>query len=217
MNFYNIALAFFTMAMSTEAFTVSPTGARTSTHLAASTLASPQNLYFVDEVDVTPPSFQAQQIEAPQPVAPKKRPAAKNSAHKEGLLSPIVQVAKTAMGDQELNKLRGKVIALHSDVIKDFVDTSDSAFGQSVLKSLFVVADADSNGTIEEPELERAFGVLGFDFLKEKQIKGIFKRADLNQDGHIDLEEFMREAPRTLRTSLVKLAKKNGGEMGLLV
>ena len=32
----------------------------------------------------------------------------------------------------------------------------------------------------------------------------------------ISLEEFMDEAPRTLKTNLVKLAKNNGGDMGLL-
>jgi hypothetical protein len=30
------------------------------------------------------------------------------------------------------------------------------------------------------------------------------------------MEEWMREAPKTLRTNLVKLAKQNGGDLGLL-
>ena len=33
----------------------------------------------------------------------------------------------------------------------------------------------------------------------------------------IDFEEFVMEAPRTLRVSLVKLAKKNGHDLGFLV
>ena len=33
----------------------------------------------------------------------------------------------------------------------------------------------------------------------------------------IDFEEFCKEAPKTLRTNLVKLAKANGDELGFLV
>ena len=43
------------------------------------------------------------------------------------------------------------------------------------------------------------------------------KRADLNKNGVLEYDEFVVAAPKTLRTNLVKLAKKNGGEMGLLV
>jgi Ca2+-binding EF-hand superfamily protein len=53
--------------------------------------------------------------------------------------------------------------------------------------------------------------------LKEKQVKGIFERADTDENGTIDLQEWMTEAPKTLRTNLTKLAKKNGGELGFLV
>jgi hypothetical protein len=59
--------------------------------------------------------------------------------------------------------------------------------------------------------------MLGFKWLGGKQVDGIFARADANGDAEISLEEFMVEAPKTLRTNLVKLAKSNGGEMGLLV
>jgi hypothetical protein len=52
--------------------------------------------------------------------------------------------------------------------------------------------------------------------LQSKQIQGIFKRADLDENGSIDFDEFMKEAPKTLRTNLIKLAKKNGDGMGLL-
>ena len=43
------------------------------------------------------------------------------------------------------------------------------------------------------------------------------KRADLDKNGDIDWDEYVRAAPKTIRTNLVKLAKKNGTEMGLLV
>ena len=34
--------------------------------------------------------------------------------------------------------------------------------------------------------------------------------------GVIDYDEFVKEAPKTLKTNLVKLAKNNGAELGFL-
>mmetsp|Transcript_35116 Transcript_35116/g.71741 ORF Transcript_35116/g.71741 Transcript_35116/m.71741 type:complete len:245 (+) Transcript_35116:205-939(+) len=157
----------------------------------------------------------------PTPVAPKnKKPAPKkkaNAAHKEGVFSPIVMAAGTLLGPDQLNKVRAKAITLHSDLIKSFVGTSDSAFGRAVLQQLFKYVDADNSGFIDKEELSVALSLLGFRWLKEKQVNGIFDRADQNKDGIISMEEFMDEAPRTLKTNLVKLAKNNGGDMGLLV
>jgi hypothetical protein len=138
------------------------------------------------------------------------------SHHKQGILSPIVLLAKQALGQDDLNKLRAKVISMHSDVIAAFVETSDSKVGQTVLKTLFQAADVDGNGLVDETELARIFHMLGFDWLQDKQVQGILKRADADANGAIDLEEFLMEAPKTLRTNLIKLAKKNGGELGLL-
>mmetsp|Transcript_28120 Transcript_28120/g.42219 ORF Transcript_28120/g.42219 Transcript_28120/m.42219 type:complete len:244 (+) Transcript_28120:136-867(+) len=156
----------------------------------------------------------------PTPVAPKKKPAPKkkaNAAHKEGVFSPIVIAAGTLLGPDQLNKVRAKAISIHSDLIKSFVGTSDSAIGQTVLQQLFKYVDADNSGFIDKEELSVALSLLGFRWLKEKQVNGIFDRADKNGDGIISMEEFMDEAPRTLKTNLVKLAKNNGGDMGLLV
>ena len=148
----------------------------------------------------------------------KKTPGKSGGAvHKKGVFSPIVQVTKMALGDEKLNKLRAKVISLHSDIISNFVSTADTALGNIVLRQLFAFADKDKSGTIDETELRAALLTLGFDWLQEKQIKGIFERADTDTNGAIDLNEWMTEAPRTLRTNLIKLAKKNGGDMGLLV
>ena len=157
----------------------------------------------------------------PTPVASmKKAPAPKkkrNPAHKEGTFSPIVVAAGTILGQEQLNKIRAKAISIHSDLIKSFVGTSDSAFGQAVLQRLFQDVDIDNSGYIDREELSVALSLLGFKWLKEKQVNAIFDRADTNNDGEISLEEFMAEAPRTLKTNLVKLAKNNGGDMGLLV
>lgn len=151
------------------------------------------------------------------PVAPKKKPAAAGAKHQDGLFSPVVKAAKVVLGEEKLNKVRGKVIGMHSDVIGNFVDTYDWPTGKVALKVLFQVADKDQSGTIDEKELMEAFHAIGFTFLKEKQMKGIFERADSDNNGLIDQEEFMKEAPKTLRTNLIKLAKKNGADLGFLV
>jgi hypothetical protein len=147
-------------------------------------------------------------------VAPKKRGG---NPHGEGVFSPIVVAAGAVLGDKMLNEIRGKVIALHSDLIKSFVDTADSEFGKAVLRQIFNLVDVDKSGYLDKKEVATALNMLGFKWLGEKQVDGIFARADENGDAEISLEEFMVEAPKTLRTNLVKLAKSNGGEMGLLV
>jgi hypothetical protein len=133
------------------------------------------------------------------------------------VFSPIVVAAGAVLGDEQLNKIRGKVIALHSDLIKSFVDTADSSFGKAVLRQLFDFVDVDKSGYLDKTEVATALSMLGFKWLGEKQVDGIFERADANGDSEISLEEFMVEGPRTLRTNLVKLAKSNGAAMGLLV
>jgi hypothetical protein len=143
-----------------------------------------------------------------------RKPAVKGHG-KEGLLSPLVISLKKVIGDENLNKVRGKVIGLHSQVIGVFVDTAETEFGDRVLRALFDIADKDKSGTIEEEELAVALRALGFS-LKDNQIKGIFERGDLDANGALDFEEWRKEAPKTLRTNLIKLAKKNGGELGFL-
>jgi hypothetical protein len=45
---------------------------------------------------------------------------------KFGIFSPAVYVAKIALGEKKLNKIRGKGIGLHSQVIGDFTKWSGS-------------------------------------------------------------------------------------------
>ena len=134
----------------------------------------------------------------------------------KGIFAPAVLAAKAAMGEKELNALRAKVIAEHTKVISAFVDTSESRFGQIALRRLFDAADADGNGTLDKQEVRSALQALGFEWLEEKQVDQIVKRGDLNDDEVIDFEEFVKEAPRTLRVNLVKLAKQNGHDLGFL-
>lgn len=167
--------------------------------------------YFLDEIDRTP--------QTPQPVVERKaapKPKTGGPHKNAGLFSPMVLTAKKVVGDEQLGKIRAKVISMHSDVIGNFVETYDTPVGRSVLKTLFGVADVNKNGKIEEEELATAMHILGFSWLQNKQIQGIFERADLDENGAIDFDEFMKEAPKTLRTNLIKLAKKNGSDMGLL-
>lgn len=134
----------------------------------------------------------------------------------QGIFAPLVKGAKTIAGEKEINKLRGKVIAEHTKVISAFVDTSESPFGQIVLKRMFEAADADGNGTLDKEEVRAALHALGFTFVQDKQLNQIFNRADSDGDEVIDFEEFVKETPKTLRTSLVKMAKNNGHDLGFL-
>jgi len=179
--------------------------------------------YFADEPKVVPTAAQSMTSTA-TPQAPTKTEksaaaAAKKGGaqHKKGVFSPVVLISKQVLGAEKLNKLRAKVISLHSDTIAGFVDTYETTVGRAVLKNLFELADRDSSGTIDQQELQTALRTLGFDWLQEKQVSKIFERADTDADGGIDFDEWMKEAPKTLRTNLIKLAKKNGGDMGLLV
>mmetsp|Transcript_4789 Transcript_4789/g.9495 ORF Transcript_4789/g.9495 Transcript_4789/m.9495 type:complete len:184 (+) Transcript_4789:63-614(+) len=135
---------------------------------------------------------------------------------KDGLFSPFVKGAKAALGEKELNALRGKVIAEHSKVISAFVETSESKFGKIALKKLFEAADTDGNGVLDKEEIRAAIKALGFSHLKDEQIEGIISRADVDENAVVDFEEFVRDAPLTLRTNLIKKAKVNGNDLGFL-
>jgi len=151
-----------------------------------------------------------------QPMNIDNKKMSKEDNHKTGVFAPIVLLAKGVLGDEQVNKLRAAIISKHSDVIAAFVDTADTQLGQTVLKAMFRLADKNGNGVVEKDELADALLLLGFDWLQEKQINGILERSDVDGNGTIDLEEWLQAAPKTLRTNLVKLAKKNGGDMGLL-
>jgi len=70
---------------------------------------------------------------------------------------------------------------------------------------------------VDRAEVRAALLDLGFDFLNDKQLSTIMDRADDDKNEVIDFEEFCQETPRTLRNGLVKLAKKNGHDLGFLV
>jgi hypothetical protein len=141
----------------------------------------------------------------------------KREAWREGIFAPAVLGAKQVLGEQKLKEVRAAVITKHSKVIADFVDTSESQFGQLVLKRMFEYADKDGNGTLDKEEVRAAIVDLGFDFLDEKQVDKLMKSADADKNEVIDFEEFVAATPKALRVNLVKLAKKNGHDLGFLV
>ncbi len=220
MNKYT-TLALMALLASSNAFAPdAAVGPRSAINVQTSATASP---YFIDVL-----AEQEQSTTMTEPVVknattkmkePKKVQSKKGggAVHQQGIFSPAVLAAKQVLGDEQLNKVRAKAISMHSDVIASFVDTYEWPTGQAALKALFAVADKDGSGTIDEKELNVALHALGFTWLKEKQVKGIFARADTDENGAICLQEFMNEAPKTLRTNLTKLAKKNGGDLGFLV
>ena len=228
------------VSSSTMAFTAMPKTKTVSQFLVQSTTQAESTPFFLDEVETNKeivnntPKLEKNEIEAQAPIllpieteqeSPKaaapvvkpKKVTVKKPNHKEGVFSPIVIASKKIVGDDNINKLRAKFISLHSGVIGDFVQTHESPLGNQIAKSLFVVMDANNDGTLDKEELKTAFETLGFTWLQEKQVNGILKRADKDNNGVIDYDEFKAELNKTLKTNLIKLAKKNGEEMGLLV
>ena len=223
-----------------DGFTL-PSTRTTSTFLARSTTnaASTQGTYFMDEVSVAKKDEFPQQVATTQTVeapteakqtavkveemketVPKttvKRVKVTKNRHKEGIFSPIVFASKKIIGEDKINEIRGKFISMHSGVIGDFVETYKTPVGSKIAEKLFVIMDANGDGSLDEKELKAAFQRLGFTWLEDKQVAGILKRADADENGVIDYEEFEAELSKTLRVNLIKLAKKNGEEMGFLV
>eukprot|EP00554_Chaetoceros_debilis_P007830 CAMPEP_0194076120 /NCGR_PEP_ID=MMETSP0149-20130528/2988_1 /TAXON_ID=122233 /ORGANISM="Chaetoceros debilis, Strain MM31A-1" /LENGTH=212 /DNA_ID=CAMNT_0038756779 /DNA_START=27 /DNA_END=665 /DNA_ORIENTATION=- len=203
-----------TLATSASAFSIS---APSTTRFAASKLQASATPYYMDEVvDIVTET----KLEAPAPVQ-KKKPAKKvkkaNPAHKEGIFSPAVYAAKAVMGENELKQFRAKAISMHTKVIGEFVGTHDSPVGNAVAKTLYSAIDTNGDGVLCENEVKEGMKTLGFSWIQEKQVKGIVKRADKDKNGTIDYDEFKNDLPKTLKTNLTKLAKKNGADLGFLV
>lgn len=183
--------------------------------------APPANMIMESHTASATASQEATASQPQTPAAPKKQtPSSAANKNKKtdakGPFAPLVLLSKDVLGDEKLNKIRAKAISLHSDVIANFVETADTPTGQRVLKWLFELADVDHNGAIDEQELAMALQKLGFDHLKQKQVAGIFARADADGNGVLEYDEWKAEAPKTLRTNLIKLAKKNGHDLGFL-
>mmetsp|Transcript_27870 Transcript_27870/g.64752 ORF Transcript_27870/g.64752 Transcript_27870/m.64752 type:complete len:197 (+) Transcript_27870:84-674(+) len=138
-------------------------------------------------------------------------------APKEGIFSPVVRLVRKVIGPERFQKVKGKAIQAHSNVIAQFVDTSESPFGKLALRKLFEAADADKSGQLDKEEIRAALKKLGFEWMDDdKKVEGVIKKGDKDGDELIDLEEFAEAAPTILRQNLIKLAKANGSELGFL-
>merc|ERR1719410_169767 len=138
------------------------------------------------------------------------------AAHKDGIFTPIVQGAKVIVGEAEIKDVRAKVIKMHGDLMANFIGTADSEFGDFALRKLFEAADEDGSGELDKEELKVALNKLGFSWVDEKKADKVATKGDKDGDGLIDFEEFKKLAPTVLKQNLMKLAKENGGNMGLL-
>jgi hypothetical protein len=213
------SIAYVAAIAQSSAFTMSMTGPSTTTLSTTTTFSKTQmkssSLPLPDMLEDISPVLINETV-VTKPVLEKKTIKAKSGGvHQEGLFSPIVMTAKKVIGDENLNKIRGKVIGLHSEVIGSFVDTHETFVGSTIMQQLFALMDKNKDGVVDETELAIYFKSLGFTWLQEKQIAGIIKRAG-SEDGILRIEQFKGEFPKTLRTNLIKLAKKNGGELGFL-
>jgi uncharacterized membrane protein YphA (DoxX/SURF4 family) len=147
----------------------------------------------------------------------KEKKAEVEAAASSGPLEMFVLTVRDVVGKEQFQKLRAKVIKEHSNVINEFVDTSDGEFGQNVLKTMFEVADKDKSGTLDREELREAMKALGFVGTTDKDLDKIFKKVDKDKNEVIDFEEFVQGAPAVLKKQLSELAKTNGKDLGFLV
>merc|ERR1712079_981573 len=108
------------------------------------------------------------------------------------------------------------VIKMHGELMGNFIQTADSDFGDFALKKLFEAADEDGSGRLDKEELKAALNKLGFSWVDEDKADKVATKGDTDGDGLIGFEEFQEMAPSVLKQNLMKLAKENGSEMGLL-
>jgi len=163
--------------------------------------------------------------DAAKKVSTSKKASTGGRLSQVGIFSPIVEAAKAVLGEEELANFRGEAIKAHTAVITAFAaslspqaDPGQTYFGEATIRSMFKLADADGSGSVDVEELRNVVKTLGFKWLEDdSKISKIMDKMDKDGNEMIDLEEFMASAPVVLRQNLVKLAKKNGNELGFLV
>lgn len=129
-------------------------------------------------------------------------------------MSPVVDGAVCLIGRENVNRVRAAVIKRHKRIITEFVDTHNTPLGRVAMRTLFETADTNGDGWLDSNELSIALNHLGFQ-VTDAQRDAIMQRASPRE--MLDYDAFVREAPRTLRIQLIRLAKRNGERMGLMV
>eukprot|EP00929_Paragymnodinium_shiwhaense_P082847 TRINITY_DN4385_c1_g1_i4.p2 TRINITY_DN4385_c1_g1~~TRINITY_DN4385_c1_g1_i4.p2 ORF type:complete len:184 (-),score=44.20 TRINITY_DN4385_c1_g1_i4:315-866(-) len=137
-------------------------------------------------------------------------------AAKDGIFTPTVMGFKVLLGEENLDAIRRYLIKAHGDVQAAALDTHETTLGQGAMEWLFTQADKDGNGVIDKEELKDAVQRLGFTWMDDKKVDQLFKKADKDGNEEIDLEEFKTVSPKYFKQSLIKLAKKNGADLGFL-
>ena len=66
-----------------------------------------------------------------------------------------------------------------------------------IIQQLFALMEENKEGVVDEIELGLAFKSLGFNWLQQKQITGIIKRAG-SENGILRMEQFKEEISRRL-------------------
>eukprot|EP00929_Paragymnodinium_shiwhaense_P118777 TRINITY_DN90697_c0_g1_i1.p1 TRINITY_DN90697_c0_g1~~TRINITY_DN90697_c0_g1_i1.p1 ORF type:complete len:184 (+),score=60.43 TRINITY_DN90697_c0_g1_i1:102-653(+) len=149
-------------------------------------------------------------------VRPRDVAVSRAGAAKDGIFTPTVMGFKVLLGEKNLEAIRGFLIKAHGDAQAAVIETHETEFGQGVMQWLFNEADVDGNGTIDKAELKDALQRLGFEWMDDDRVDKLFKKADKDGNDEIDLEEFKTVSPKFIKQSLIKLAKKNGADLGFL-
>eukprot|EP00929_Paragymnodinium_shiwhaense_P059131 TRINITY_DN29600_c0_g1_i1.p1 TRINITY_DN29600_c0_g1~~TRINITY_DN29600_c0_g1_i1.p1 ORF type:complete len:183 (-),score=65.12 TRINITY_DN29600_c0_g1_i1:434-982(-) len=175
-----------------------------------SSLAACAVLLFAAAIFVRRPAF------AGSPVAGARQVRVARAGAKDGIFTNTVVGFKVLLGQENLVSIRNYLIKLHGDAQAKLIETHETEFGQATMEWLFKQADTDNNGIIDKAELTDALQRLGFNWMDETRVDKLFKKADKNENEEIELDEFKATSPKFLQQNLLKLAKKNGSDLGFM-
>lgn len=135
-----------------------------------------------------------------------------------GVFSSVVLLAKDVLAEETLNKVRGGLISKLSDLISGFVFTAaDSEIGKSILIRLFEATDKKKDGLVDaDKELTEGLHSIRICLAPGEANESYSVACRHGRKGRYEKGEWLVAAPKTLRTNLMKLAKKNGGHPGFL-
>eukprot|EP01126_Amoeba_proteus_P050155 TRINITY_DN5904_c0_g1_i2.p1 TRINITY_DN5904_c0_g1~~TRINITY_DN5904_c0_g1_i2.p1 ORF type:complete len:149 (-),score=40.92 TRINITY_DN5904_c0_g1_i2:131-577(-) len=117
-------------------------------------------------------------------------------------LSHVLKNLNQAASDAEINEMIRQVDKDGDGEIdfEEFVSMMANAkcSTDEEMRQAFAVFDADGNGSIDKKELHSVLEQLGED-VDEEQLNEMMKAADINNDGTIDYNEFVKMMKSDLR------------------